>query len=236
MSINKTSDEKTFLDYMLQFQSGDFSNKKEFVDFFLNTSDRNIYVQGFRLFMAICNHDDMDLLTEFLSGCDEKQLEVFLAYVPQSLTVRALPLLLALYETWEETYVGQNIARIICEMLGEKYFEEKHYYLDELGDLFVRFSKENDLNLYYYNSQRYFAGDMTKKIITMAMYCRSQSKRFPGDQMSSIISNGTGTECPVYYDVEITDEVITSLFEYVSNIAELQQIAGNKYYFGHQII
>lgn len=220
---------------MFQFQSGDFSNKKEFVEFFLNTSDWNIYVMGIRLFMTICNHSDMELLSEWLSNCDEKQLRVFLAYVPESLTVQAVPFLLALYEIWEETYVGQDIARCICEILGENFYEEKHYDIDELGDLFVLFSDENDLNMYYYKGQRYFIGEMTKKIITMAMYCQSKSKKFLGNQMSSIISNGTGKECPIYYNVEITGEVISSMYEYVNNIAQIQQTVGNKYFFNHQI-
>ena len=232
----QTIEEKKFMDYLFKFQEGDFSAKREFVDFFINASDWNIYVLGIRLFVAICSHSDMEMLAPFLSECDEKQLRVFLAYIPEALTVQAAPFLLALYEEWEDAYVGQDIARCICEMLGKEYHDEVHYDVNELGDLFVSFSKGNDLTLYYYKGQLYSAGEMTKRIISMAMYCRSKSKKFLGDQMPSILSNGIGVECPVHYNVEINDDTISRLYEYVDAVIGKQQSRGEKYFYNHIII
>lgn len=231
----ETNEEKVFLNYLIRFQNGDFSAKREFVDFFLNTSDWNIYVQGVRLFMAICSHSDMEMLTAFLNECDEEQLRVFLAYIPEALTVQVIPILLALYEDWEDTYLGQDIARCICGLLGKEYHEEIHYDVNELGDLFISFSKENDLSMYYYKGKIYFAGEITKKIISMATYCRSKSKKFLGDQMPSILSNGTGIECPVHYNTEINDDTITRLYGYVNTIIEKRQLRGKKYFYNHII-
>ena len=231
----QTTEEQKFIDYLFEFQKGDFSSKKEFTDFFLSTSEWNIFVLGMRLFMSICSHSDMDMLTEFLSECDEKQLRVFLAYVPEALTVQAVPFLLALYEEWENTYVGQDIARCICEMLSEEFYDEIHYSVDELGDLFFSFSNKNDLSMYYYKGQVYFVGEISKKIITMAAYCRSKALNFLGDQMPSIISNATGIECPVHYDVEISNDSIGQLYEYVKTISKMQQLPGQKYFFNYII-
>lgn len=233
---NEMSEEKVFLDYLLRFQNGDFSAKREFIDFFLNTSDWNIYVLGVRLFMAICSHTDLERLTMFLNNCDEEQLRVFLAFIPEALTVQVVPLLLAVYEDWEETYIGQDIARCICEMLGAEYHDDTHYDVNELGNLFISFSKENDLSLYYYRGRVYFAGDITKKIISMAVYCRSKSKNFLGDQMPSILSNGTGIECPVHYNTEINSDTISQLYGYVNTIIQEQQLRGKKYFYNHLII
>ena len=39
----RTIEEEKFVNYLRGFQKGDFSGKGEFVDFFLNASDWNIY-------------------------------------------------------------------------------------------------------------------------------------------------------------------------------------------------
>lgn len=231
----KPIEEKIFMDYLFKFQNGDFSAKREFVDFFLNASEWNTYVSGIRLFMAVCSHSDIELLSSFLSECDENHLRVFLAFVPESLTIQAVPYLLALYETWEDTDVGQDIAKTICEMLGEEYHDEVHYDVNELGNLFISFSEKNDLLLYYYDGKEYFVGEMTKKIISVAAYCHSKSIGFLCDIMSSVISNGTGVECPVHYNINISDDVMNELFEYVKSLIEKQQTPGKKYFFNHII-
>ena len=172
--INKLDEENKLLNYLVQFQDGDFSSKEEFVNYFLNTSDWNTYVLGTRLFMAICSHSDVKMVIPFLSECNKKQLQVFLAFMPESLTIQFVPLLLALYEDWKDTDLRQNIVRCICEMLGYEFHYEIQYDINELENLFISFSRENDLFLYYYRGQPYFVGDMTKQIISMAMYCRSK--------------------------------------------------------------
>ena len=63
-----------------------------------------------------------------------------MAYISESLTIQAIPFLLALYEEWEDTDLGSDIARRICEMLGEEYYDENHYTVHELGNLFFSFS------------------------------------------------------------------------------------------------
>ncbi len=231
----RTIEEEKFMNYLRDFQKGDLSGKRKFVDFFVSASEWNIYVLGMRLFMAICSHSDMEMMTAFLSECDEKKLRVFIAYIPESLTMQAIPFLLALFEEWEDTSLGQDIARCICEMLGQEYYDENRYTVDELGNLFFSFSKKNDLSMYYYRGQTYFVGEVSKKIITMTAYCRSKAINYLEDQMPSVISNATGIECPVHYGVEISSDSIGQLYAYVKMISKEQQISGKKYFFNHII-
>ena len=55
------------------------------------------------------------------------------------------------------------------------------------------------------------------------------------DQMPSIISNSTGVKCPVSYGVEINDEIINRLFDYVCVVASLSQEKGQKYFYNNKI-
>lgn len=232
---NEIKEENEILNHLFRFQFGDFSMKEKFVDFFLHTSDWNEYVLGVRLFMAICSHSDLEMITEFLSKCNEKQLQVFLAFMPESLTVQTIPLLLALSEDWKGTYIEQDIALCIREMLGSEYDNEVDCNINELGNDFILFSKENDLSLYYYRGKPYFAGDMTKRIVSMAMYCRSNSKKFLSNQMPSILSNGTGIKCPVYYGMDISNNVVGRLYGYINKVINKQQVRGQKYFYNHLI-
>lgn len=196
------------IEYIRQFQIGNFQLKKEFLDYFLFSSDRRVFVLGMRLFMAIANHADFKLLEEFLSGCDEEQLRVFLAYVSESMSLHSVPYLLALYEEWEDTNVEKDIARCICGMLGKQYYDEEKYDIDQLGEAFIEFAEKHDLNRYYYNGEEFFSGNLTKTIIQVAMNCYERKRVFYTDQIPSILSNSSGIKCPVSYGVTVNDSKI----------------------------
>ena len=132
-------EEKRFLEYLKQFQQGDFSKKEQFVEMFLNSSEDEIFILGMRLFMAIASHKDFELLEEFMSECDEEELRVFLAYVEESLSLQVIPYLLALYEDWEGTDVGDDIARSICGMLGQRYIDGESYDLNLYILILIKF-------------------------------------------------------------------------------------------------
>lgn len=239
ISKNKTSmkneEERRFLEHIKQFQKGDFSNKKEFVKIFLYTHNWDCYVWGMRVFMAICNHDDFALLYDFLGECNDKQIEVFLAFVQESLSIQAIPVLLALYEDWEDSYIGGSIARNIRDMLGENYNEDYHYSISDLASVFDSFAKNNNLSLYYYQGQVLFLGNLTKELISTAVYCKSIEKSFFSDQIPSILSNSTGEECPIAYNTEINCETINTLYKYVSSISMLEQKKGYKYFYNNRV-
>lgn len=231
----KSEAERRLFEYIKQFQSGDFSAKKEFVELFLYTDNWDCFVWGMRVFMAICNHDDFALLYDFLGECNDKQIEVFLAFVQESLSIQSIPVLLALYEDWEDSYIGGSIARNIREMLGENYNEDYHYSISDLAAVFDSFAKNNNLSLYYYQGQVLFMGNLTKELISTAVYCKSIEKPYFSDQIPSILSNSIGEECPVTYNTEINYETIDKLYKYVNDISALGHERGYKYFYNNRI-
>lgn len=232
---NCDSEEAKMLEYINLFQRGRFETKKEFVDFFINSDCHDIFVIGMRLFMAIASHSDFQLLETFLSDSEEEQVEVFLAYVQDSGSIQTIPYLLALYEDWDETNIGDTIARKILEILGEEYRQEEQYCLEELGNKFISFSREHDLSKYYYWGKELFLGDITKDLIMTAMQCRTSGKKMYTNCEASILSNSVGIKCPVSRDMEITDERIAEIYKYVKVISELPLKKGCKYFYNHLI-
>lgn len=151
------------------------------------------------------------------------------------MSLHAIPYLLALFEDWEETYVGKDIARCVCVMLGQRYYDEKEYNVEELGAMFIEFTEKHDLSLFYYKGVEYYAGDLTKTLIEVMMDCCKKGKEFYTDQIPSILSNSSGIKCPVSYGIIINQEKIMETYDYVSIISNIDNEKGKKYFYNHKI-
>lgn len=220
--------------YIAEFKNGNFQNKNDFVKCFLNNDDRNVFIKGFQTFMAVCSHEDFGLLTDFFASCDEDRLQVFLAYVKDSLSLQAVPYLLALLEEWEDTETGIRIHQLIMEMMGQ-YCDEEISDVEECGNAFIDFSKTHDLNKYYFKGQMINYGVMAKELITVAMSCKAANRPFYAAVLTEVLSDSFGIESPIRSRDMITDEKVSQLFEYVKKIAAINPEPGVKYYFGNKI-
>ena len=220
--------------YIAEFRSGNFQGKKEFVNLFIKSDDKSVLSNGFQTFMAISTHEDFELLNDFFASGDEERLWVFLAYVKESLSLQMIPYLLALLETWEDTDIGIRIHQIIIEMTG-KYCDEEISDPDVCGSAFIDFSKNNDLQKYYFKGQVVNYGSMTKELITIAMSCMNTNRPFYGGILTEILSNSFGITSPINDREMVTNEKVAQIFEFVKKIAEINPEAGVKYYYGHKI-
>lgn len=227
--------ENKMIEYIREFQNGNFQPKKEFLDYFLFSTDRRVFVIGMRLFMAISDHTDFKLLEEFLSVCEEEKLRVFLAYVQEAMSLHAIPYLLALYEDWENTNVEKDIARCICGMLGQKYYAEEDYDVEQLGEMFVDFAGKHDMNRFYFDGEEYFSGNLTKTIIGVVFDCYNKNRLFYTDQIPSILSNGSGIKCPVSNGVAINESKIKEIYDYVNELSLMKQRKGEKYFYNFKV-
>lgn len=235
IETNQEDEVNQLLKYIYEFQQGNFGCKDEFAEFFLNASDDDVFIVGMRLFMAIANHKDFGLLEKFLEESEEDEIRVFLAYVYESLSLQAIPYLLALHEEWEETEVGEDIARTICSMLGVRYNADEICDTEDLADIYMDFAKDHDLHKYYYDGEEFFSGNLTKLIIRVATDCKNRNISFYTDQPSSILSNSFGVMCPISYGTIIDDDKIKEVYDYVTKISVIQQEKGVKYFYGHEV-
>lgn len=223
------------LDYLRQFKQGDFSKKLEFIDFLTKSDDSIVYNLGIRIFLSIANHEDFSQIQEFLGEWEEEKIRIFLAFVDESLSYQTIPYLLALMGEWEETEIEEKISYTVGYMLGYKDVEWRTCSVDELGESFIKFSKKNDLNKYYYSGEEFFVGDLTKTLISDAFICKSNNKPFYYSQISSILSNSTGILCPISTRTVIDDKKINELMDYVRKLADLKFERGCKYFYGVKI-
>lgn len=76
--------------YIAEFKNGNFQNKKEFVNHFINSEDKSVFLKGCRTFMAVCTHEDFGLLNDFFVSCDEERLQVF-EYVKRIAEIKPEP-------------------------------------------------------------------------------------------------------------------------------------------------
>lgn len=194
-----------------------------------------MFILGMRLFMAIASHKDFKLLEDFFSECEEDELRVFLAYVEESLSLQVIPYLLTLFEEWKETSVGDDIARCICGMLGQRYIDGEAYDLEQLGDFFVDFANGHNLEKYYYNGEEFFSGNLSKLVVRVAINCKNNNMQFYTEQAPFILSNSFGFKCPVFYEVEIDDNKISELYDYVNTLSTVDQEKGEKYFYRHKV-
>lgn len=158
-----------------------------------------------------------------------------MAYVEESLSLQVIPYLLTLYEEWEDTNVGEDIARCICGMLGQRYIDGETYDLEQLGNFFMDFANGHDLEQFYYNGEEFFSGNLTKIVIRVAMDCKNKKMKFYTDQAPSILSNSFGLRCPVFYETQIDDERISELYDYVYTLSTVDQEKGEKYFYRHKV-
>lgn len=221
-------------DYIAEFKNGNFQNKKEFAKCFTDKADRQVFLDRCRVFVAVCTHEDFELLNDFFSSTDETHLQMFLSCVSESLSLQSIPYLLALMETWEDTEIGIRIHQLIMEMLG-KHCDEEIADAKECGREFVEFSKIHDLQKYYYKGQLVNYGAISKELIMIVMSCKNANKTFFFGFLSDILSNSFGIACPVKDGDTITDQTVAQIFEFVKKIADIKPEPGVKYYFGKRI-
>lgn len=230
------------VEYLAAFQKGDFSGKGKFVKLFARSKQREVLSVGMRIFMAVCNHGDFELLTDFFENPDDyDDFRTFLASVTESLSFQSIPYLLGLHDLWADTVIAGEIAFILNGMLhfappdGLSEGKYGQYTTEQIGAAFLEFGEKHDLNCYYYDGKEVFLGDLTKQLMQIALYCKAYNKPFYSAEIPSILSNSTGVACPVKPDDDIDDEKIGAILEYIDQLPKEKYQKNCKYFYGYLI-
>lgn len=236
------TDEYWLIEYLAAFQKGDFSRKADFAALFTKSGDREVFCVGMRIFMAVCSHDDFELLMDFFENPDDYyDIRAFLVSVTESLSYQSIPYLLALHDLWADTVIAAEIAFILNGMLHfappDGLYEGKYgeYATEQIGEAFMAFGEEYDLNSYYYDGKEVFLGDLTKLLMGTAIYCMRNNKLFYSTEILSILSDSTGMACPVKTDEYVDEEQIGAILKYIDQLPKERYQRGCKYFYGHLI-
>ena len=220
--------------YIDEFGRGNFQNMKEFANCCSKRNDKQVFLKACKDFAAICTHKDFESIKDFLASADEDSLQMFLPCISDTRSLQSIPYLLALMEKWENTEIGIMIHRIIMDMLG-KPCDVVKADVEECGREFAEFSKNHDLQQYYFKGQVINYGEFTKKLILIAMSCKNANQPFFGGEISNLFKISFGIECPVKDGEMVTDEKVAQIFAFVKKIADINPKPGAKYYLGKKI-
>lgn len=236
------SDAYWLIEYLMAFQKGDFSGKGDFVNCFTKSKQREVFSVGMWIFMAVCSHDDFELLMNFFENPDDyDDFRTFLVSVTESLSYQSIPYLLALHDLWSDTVIAGEIAFILNGMLhfappgGLPEGKYGQYTTEQIGEVFLAFRENHDLNSYYYDGREMFLGDFTKRLMQTAIYCMANNEPFYSAEIPSILSNSTGIACPVRPDEFVDEKKIGAILDYIDQLPKETYQRGCKYFYGHLI-
>ncbi|RNB50594.1 hypothetical protein EDM57_22740 [Brevibacillus gelatini] len=217
------------------FKQGDFSQKAKLIDLIQTSENKDLLNVAIRLFFSVATPDDFSKINNFLINAEQETVAVFVSFAEESLSYQIIPYLLGLLSIWEDTELGEEISFKIGSMIG---YDKATYELcsaDELGNEFIAFCKNKDLEKYYYDGQLAFPGHLTKMLIQETMIARASNTELQDDTIPSLLSVWSGIKCPADYYTKVDDKIAGQVIEYVKLLASMEWEKGCKYFYGHKI-
>ena len=176
-------------------------------------------------------------MQEAFGGVPGGDFRTFLVSVTESLSYRSIPYLLALHDLWADTVIAGEIAFILNGMLHfappDGVYEE--YTTEQIGEAFLAFGEDHDLNSYYYDGKEIFLGDLTKRLMGITLYCKANNEAFYSAEIPSILSNSTGIECPMKPGEYVSEEKIGAILKYIDDLPKEKYETDRKYFYGYLI-
>ncbi|MFB0844501.1 Imm47 family immunity protein [Paenibacillus oleatilyticus] len=217
------------------FKQGDFSQKTKLLDLIHTSENRDLLNVAIRLFFSVATPDDFAKIDNFLIEAEQEIVSVFVSFAEESLSYQIIPYLLGLMSIWEDTEIGEDISFKIGRMIGYDKATYELCSVDELGNEFIAFCKDKDLEKYYYDGELAFPGHLTKMLIEETMIARFSSSDLKNDTIPSLLSIWSGIKCPADYYTKVDDKIAGQVIEYVKQIASMKWEKGCKYFYGHKI-
>ncbi len=235
--LEERSSENTggnFLEICTQLKSGDFSARSLLEKFILLCTDVRIKRQAIRLYCYVARHEDIDFLGNLLGRCDHDEVFSIVTYAPHTLSPQIVPYLFALLEEYEGTSISEPILSSINSIFPFQY-DGGDVSISELGEQFAGFANNLDAKKYYYGGVEAFAGHLTKNLIETAAIARQQKSLFPLADVPTLLSIWSGERCPVFYGEPVADVEFEDVMNFSKNIASMQWVRGEKYFYGCQV-
>lgn len=226
---------KQLLKILAELQEGNFEQISELTKISQISQDSDIRRSALRLFLSAASHDDIPLLGNMLDETSEAVVNDFCYFAESSLSPQILPYLLAMFETWEGTDIGEQICQTIGYVINSLPAQDGYCSQDELVNECKQFLNTHDQKKYFYAGSEFFVGTLTKEMISEMMLCKSKSKPYFSNQLPSILSISTGIKCPLQAGIQITDIVVEKVMHYVKALSEKKWIPGRKYFYGNLI-
>lgn len=196
--ILRASTEQEVLFYLIElFKLGDFSQKPLLIQLMNHTEDRAVLNHCIRVFCSIATHEDLrdpDHL-RFLASVPADMVHTFASAVVTSLSLEAVPYLLALLEDWDEVPETSTVLREAIDAFID--YEEPlglGASIEEIGHYYWKYYDACDTKKYYFNQKLAFPGNLTKKLIERVLIAANGQQRNRNAAYSVIIVDLVWTE------------------------------------------
>lgn len=238
-SMVRAKTEKELLRLLLElFKWGDFSQKPLFIELLNHTEDEVVLHLGIRVFCSICTHEDLrDSNNLYFLGCAEAEaVRVFASAAESTLSLEAIPYLLALLEQWDgHADISRALRDSIDAITDCRKVAGDRATIDEFGQAYVEYTETLDTQKYYYRTKPAFPGDLTKVLMQRVFMAANQGQSLDMDQIPALLSIWSGEKVPGESHTVIHSGNYQHFVAYVQSLAKKPWEKGAKYFYGHQL-
>lgn len=215
---------------------GNFSGKEKLLDLIkkINETTEPRKILAVKLYCHIANHDDIKNLGDIIGELDHELTWAFAANAGFTLSLQAIPYLLAVIEDHGDSDISRNALRSINTLIQFGY-DESPVDLNKLSEVIRLFIEKSDVSAFYFYGNLAFAGDLTKILYAKTIEAMHSGREFSLSLIPNTLSAWSGLECPVKYKQILSHEKIKEVSNYVKNISEMKFERGHKYFYGREI-
>lgn len=236
--IKSVTETEALFNLIELFKTGDFTQKPLLVQLMNQTKDEAVLNLCIRVFFSVATHEDLrdSNNLRFLSEVTEEIVDTFASAATTSLSLEAIPYLLALLEEWEEV---SDTATIIRDSIDSFInFEEQigeDATIDEIGNFYFKYCQEKDTNSYYFQQNLAFPGDLAKKLIQRVMIAANNEEPLKMELIPSLLSIWTGKRVPADYNTIISASNYKDFIDYINELSSENWEKGQKYFYGYKL-
>ncbi|MNC40660.1 hypothetical protein D3C75_893850 [compost metagenome] len=139
-------------------------------------------------------------------------------------------------EEWEDTNVEGTIRNTLDIFLNYSDELNEEATVDEIGNFYLDFIKQVDLDNYYYYSTPVFPGNLAKKIIEKSITSVNDGVPVRTNVIPTLLSIWSGVKCPVQHDTVVDNKILDEIYQYVAMLSKMKWETGVKYFYGHRVI
>ncbi|WP_410983066.1 Imm47 family immunity protein [Bacillus cereus] len=236
--LNAKTEKEVLLNLIELFKAGDFSQKQLLIQLMNHTIDERVLNLCIRIFCSIATHEDIrnsNNLT-FLASASECTVDTFSTAAITSLSMEIIPYLLVLLEEWDEITDTSMIIRDSIEFfINYQDVIGEEVSVDEIGEFYLNYIKNCDMEKYYFNQIPAFPGDLTKKLFERVIRAANHEEPLKMELIPSLLSIWTGEKVPADYHTIICNDNYKAFVTYIDAISKRSWESGQKYFYGFKL-
>jgi hypothetical protein len=236
--VEKKCDEEmlSLIQCLMNFKEGKFNAIDELI-LFLSNNSMDIRNYACQLFSDVCSYKNVHHFNNAWELVEtHKDIRSLILKLGDTLCLTAIPILLS----WREDLEDVGFDGYICQSLANIYPLQgvDEYNIDDIdiNELYNNTIEKLDKSTYYFKGMPVFLGNISKDLIIKCQVSHKEKKQAFLVSEPQILSNFSGIVCPISLNESVDEKCLTSIYNYVNQIAGMPWKKGSKYFFSHEVI